>query len=583
MKKGNPHIALIGGGPSALFIYKRLVESGRGYNVTIFEKGQRLGAGMPYSANGSNPEHVTNVSANEIPELLAPPGQWLSDGIKNVRDNTSFFDKPFSPYRVFPRLVFGDYLEDQFYSLLAQGEAQGINNRIKLNTSVADIQHLTSHINVITSDGKEHAFDKVILCTGHQFPTGLDEHSTGVYRSPYPPNKLSRVFNHPVALKGASLTAVDAIKTLARANGTFAEKHDGSFEYTRSPDSPEFKIVLHCRSGMLPAVRFHLEDTRLKNPSLLSPTQIDRHRKNNDGYLSLDYIFEKDFKEPLASSDPDFYRIIKDLTMEQFVAEMLKMRQGHNPFEVMRRECAEARVSIERRQSVHWKEMLGVLSFALNYPAKYFSAEDMLRYKATLQPLIGLVIAYIPQSSCRELLALHEAGCLEMISVGWESEIVPYGTNGITYHYFNDAGTEVTTWYQTFVDCTGQPHVEFNDFPFQSLVREGSLRQATLMFRDAEEGKRYQTLHPNMTETGRDGMIYLRVPGIAINDNFQVIGTDGIANSDIYMMAVPCMGGYNPDYSGLDFAEEASKRIIESMTGIHQSRKDKIENTLEVA
>jgi hypothetical protein len=30
-------------------------------------------------------------------------------------------------------------------------------------------------------------------------------------------------------------------------------------------------------------------------------------------------------------------------------------------------------------------------------------------------------------------------------------------------------------------------------------------------------------------------------------------------------MAVPYIGGYNPDYSGLDFCEEASEKIIKSM------------------
>lgn len=31
------------------------------------------------------------------------------------------------------------------------------------------------------------------------------------------------------------------------------------------------------------------------------------------------------------------------------------------------------------------------------------------------------------------------------------------------------------------------------------------------------------------------------------------------------MMAVPYIAGYNPDYSGLDFCEAASKFIVESI------------------
>ncbi len=61
-------IAILGGGPSGLFMFKRLVEAGRtDIEVTIFEKKNRLGSGMPYSADGASDEHITNVSGNEIP------------------------------------------------------------------------------------------------------------------------------------------------------------------------------------------------------------------------------------------------------------------------------------------------------------------------------------------------------------------------------------------------------------------------------------------------------------------------------------------------------------------------------------
>ncbi len=52
------------------------------------------------------------------------------------------------------------------------------------------------------------------------------------------------------------------------------------------------------------------------------------------------------------------------------------------------------------------------------------------------------------------------------------------------------------------------------------------------------------------------------MPGIQINDYFQVIDQYGAANTQIYIMAVPHIAGLNPDYSGLDFCEEASKRIM---------------------
>ncbi len=62
--------------------------------------------------------------------------------------------------------------------------------------------------------------------------------------------------------------------------------------------------------------------------------------------------------------------------------------------------------------------MLAALSIALNYPAKHMSAEDMLRLKKHLLPLVSTVIAFIPQSSAQELLALHKAGKLDLVADG---------------------------------------------------------------------------------------------------------------------------------------------------------------------
>ena len=69
----------------------------------------------------------------------------------------------------------------------------------------------------------------------------------------------------------------------------------------------------------------------------------------------------------------------------------------------------------------------------------------------------------------------------------------------------------------------------------------------------------------NLIEKNLDGSYSLKVSGIAINDNFQIIDQYGAYNDSIYIMAVPYIGGFNPDYSGLDFCEAASQRIVEDI------------------
>ena len=72
-------IAMIGGGPAALFMVKRLVDADRNdYQIDIFERKSRLGEGMPFSVEGANREHLTNVSDSEVPDLVTSIEDWLS-------------------------------------------------------------------------------------------------------------------------------------------------------------------------------------------------------------------------------------------------------------------------------------------------------------------------------------------------------------------------------------------------------------------------------------------------------------------------------------------------------------------------
>lgn len=561
--KTTKRIAILGGGPSGLFLFKRLVESGvADLDITIFERKKKLGEGMPYSRDGANDEHITNVSSNEIPMLATSLNEWIKSVPKDTLDKFHIDPTRFNEYKVLPRLLFGQYLSAQFDLLQKQAREKGLTYQILYNTEVTDvIDHPEQGIVTVEINKQEQLeFDYVVMCTGHNWPIRHEGQIPGYFDSPYPPVKLSLQLNHPVAIKGSSLTAVDAIRTLSRYNGIYEKDASGKLHYRLLEESPQFKLVLHTRNGMLPAVRFHLEDSHLSNDSLLSKEEIAAHMEDNDGFLSLDFIFEKDFKAPIKEKEPEFYEQIKDLSLEEFVDAMMALREELDPFQLLKAEYAEAEKSIRRKQSVYWKEMLGVLSFALNYPAKHLSAEDMQRLQHSLIPLISIVIAYIPQSSCEELMALHQAGVLDLIPVGQESEVEPVAEGGALYKYTDENGKRQTVHFNTYVDCVGQPHLSFSDFPFKSLISDGVITPAKLKFRSASEGRRALENGKDVAED-QHGHYYLRVAGITINDHFQVVDAYGALNERIYIMAVPYIGGYNPDYSGLDFSEAASAAI----------------------
>lgn len=556
-------IAIIGGGPTGLLMFKRLIHTVHSNTtIEIFERKEQLGAGMPYSAEGALEEHVTNVSGNEIPEMVETVGGWIAAHQASVPERFDVDVENFNEYKVLPRLLFGKYLSDQFDELLAIAGQNGINVNVHYGQEVVDIEDdpIARQIRVATHE-REHWYNKAIICTGHFWPKKLEGSYRGCFDSPYPPRKIAHRTNHPVALRGSSLTAIDAIRMLARQNGKFTTDITGKLRYQLDEESCNFRIIMHSRNGLLPAVRFHLEDSHLSKESILSATEIAEVRQHNEGFLPLDYVFQRNFMDGIKARHPIFYGLVKELSMERFVEMMMFQRERTSPFELLEQELQQADQSIAEREPIHWKEMLAVLSFAMNYPAKYFSAEDMERLKKTLMPLISVIIAFAPQSSVRELLALYRSGVLRIISVGEDSRIEPLAEGGIRYHFINPEGEQEVHAYATFVDCIGQPHLDFEDLPYAGLLARKSVSHARLKFRDQKLGEQRHREGKGKTIVDNAGIYHLLVPGVAINDHFQVVGEDGNANDRIYMLAVPFIGGYNPDFSGLDFGEEASKRV----------------------
>lgn len=551
-----------------MFMYKRLVESGlNNLEIHIFEKGERLGAGMPYSAVGANDEHITNVSANETPEMVTSIKAWIRSVPKGVLGKYRIDADNFNEYKTLPRLLFGRYLTDQFKLLIRRARELNIHTTISFNSIITDIiDHPDLFVSdVVINDGEVLTFDRLIICTGHLWPRKHEPSVPGYFDSPYPPSKLQHRTDHPVAIRGSSLTAVDAIRTLSRSNGKFTKNKDGILTYKLDNESAAFRMVMHSRNGLLPALRFHLEDFHPAKNTILTAKDVAQIRERNDGFVPLDYIFERNFKAGICKNDPEFYALIKDMSIEAFVVRMMELRERVDAFDLLEAECAEADKSIKRRQSIYWKELLGELSFALSAPAKYFSAEDMIRLRQVLMPLISVVIAHLPQSSAAEMLALHRAGCLDIITVGDDSEVAAQETGGALFKYTDEAGNAVSQLYETFIDGIGQPALSFNDLPFKSLIAAKTVSPARLYFRDRAEAE-LQMHHGNQqVRADRDGRHYLVVPGIAINDRFQAVDDYNAFNDRIYVMAVPFIGGFNPDYSGLDFCEVASKVIAASL------------------
>jgi len=145
---------------------------------------------MPYGHDGSADEHVTNVSGNEIPELHADMADWVKKVPKDTLDKYHLDPGKFNDYKVLPRLLFGQYLGDQFKVLLQQAKEVGLKTRVYYNTIVLDIVDQPDHqqVQVLTNKGAD-IYDHVIVCTSHLWPKKHEGRVPGWFDSPYPPER----------------------------------------------------------------------------------------------------------------------------------------------------------------------------------------------------------------------------------------------------------------------------------------------------------------------------------------------------------------------------------------------------------
>jgi len=463
--------------------------------------------------------------------------------------------------------LLGNYLEHLFKYYITTLIKRGIKVKSNINTEVTDIK-VTDQLSyqIITDTDDYHNADIVILCTGHHWPKTYEDQVSDWYDSPYPPSKFNSPFNGSVAIRGSSLTAVDVVKTLARINGSFLAEEDGQLSYQLNPQSLQFKMTLFSTGGFLPALRFHSDGEAYSSSWVMSLKDIYEYKNNNNGFVDLDYVFDLNFKQALKLKDPGFYDKIKDLSLEAFVEEMMSLRQDLDSFELFKAEYREAEKSIRRRQSVSWKEALAAFSYAMNYPAKHFSAEDMIRLRKSMLPLISVIIASLPQSSYREMMALYEKGVLDLVQVDKESFVIPNGKEGAIYNYTSVDNQRIEGKYPLYIDAVGQQAFNWGDLPFEGLKQKNMLSPAYLDFKDNQNALELLNETENQVYQGYNDNYYLRLPGLKINDYFQALNAYGQIINNLYIMAVPFIGGLNPDYSGLDFCDTAAERIIHSIS-----------------
>lgn len=568
-------LAIIGSGPSALYLLKHLFDhadllSPPLREITLFEKSPLTGAGMPYSPLTTDRYNMSNISSEELPDLPVTFAAWLRAQGPAVLDELGIRHDEIREDEVYSRLALGQYLQAQHHLLTAWFMDAGIRVHHQAGCEITDVRSDAkgSRVTLVTATGDVLDFDRVVIATGHYWPN-RDKPESGFYASPWPMAKLlpedGKHHNFTIGTLGASLSAFDVISSLAHRHGDFIPSRKG-LTYRPHPGTEEFKIVMHSAQGLLP----HLQFDQV-NPFREIYRHVDRDGMvallDKKGFLRIETYFDQICRPVLREAFekdemPDMVKRLADagFGLLDFVEAMSDQHDYDNAFEGMRTEMVEAEESVKQHRPIHWKEVIDDLMYTLNFHASFMPAEDHLILQGKVMPFLMNVIAAMPLPSGNSILALYDAGKLAMVS-GRVTLPDEQPEPGVTTIEVDDQGEKSTHRYRMFVDCSGQRPLELDDYPFPSLVKKKATRKARAAF--VKAGDVAQVPEEKKEHVFKDdGQWLYHTGGIDIDSTYRLIGEDGQPNPRIYDIAFPHTTGLRPYSYGLQACNHTAAIVV---------------------
>lgn len=573
---GFGQMAIVGCGPTSIYLLKNILEQVQQLKpfieqITIFEKERIMGMGMPYHPTYTDKYNLANISSEEIPVLLQSFGDYLRELNKDELIDLNITDCTIDDSKVYSRLALGHYFSNQYKAFIEQISGEGIPIYEYDDSEVLDIQKLGNHkYKIIDRKKRETIFSTVVIATGHNFK-GPDRPESGYYASPWPIHKIvptdDKLYNFPIGTLGASLSAFDVVTSLAHRHGKF-KRENNKLVFEQSKQALNFKLVMHSAEGWLPHLQYEQ-----KEPF----REIYRHFKkeelfqllSEDGKLDLQVYFQKLCRPALLKAlvKDNLLEIVDKLrngcTLEEFIEIMSQRHEYINSFEGMKQEYMEAQEKIEKRIPVYWMETLDDLMYSLNYHAELLAAEDHIFLHKKMMPFLMNVIAALPLQSAEILLALYDSGSIALEEGKVEICDKSYLQNKTCIKVKNEKEGCKEICYDMFINCSGQKGLELEDFPFESLKKQGVVRAASAEF-NTKEKQNIRSLKDKDKILKRKDTYCLKLSGIDIDSGYRTINTKGETNQGLYDINFTHTNGLRPYSYGLQACHATSLILVES-------------------
>lgn len=459
------NIAIVGTGPTGLYTLFALIGQKREMSVTVFEKGDRAGVGMPYNDGDNIRLMLANIASIEIPPIgesyLAWVGRQSPERLRRFGVNPTLVDE-----RTFlPRLLLGEYFRDQFFWPMSHASELGVTVTVREKCEVTDIDPRTDGVWVSSSCIDEaERFDMAVIATGHVWPDET-ESSRSYFPSPWSGLVDAAIPAVDVGILGTSLSAIDAAMAVATQHGMFWQDEEGSLHFARDDGSEGLAITLMSRSGILPEADFWCPIPYEPLQILTTDAVAAEIAKGSDGLL--DRVFGLMAGE-IAEADPSWAMRINltERTVDDFGEAYFADRKAHDPFRWAEYNLAVVEKNKADKFTVPWRYAILRAHEVVQEIVVHLTEVDRNRFDTGLRNVFVDNYAAIPSESIRRILALREAGIIEIIELGSDYTKVRH-----------DAATEITVngktrRYAVYIDARGQRPLKSKDLPFPSLRRQ---------------------------------------------------------------------------------------------------------------
>lgn len=458
-------LCIVGSGAMGTYLVKRLVSQSVPVSIEVFEATDEAGTGMPYR-HGMNADYMLcNAFSREIPPVTQSLIKWLEAQPPREISEWELSAHDLSPRAFYPRTLIGEYLASEFDDLCAMARNAGFDLTISTGCKVRDIAIDGSRTLVTCSkDGKElqKHFDIVVVATGHKWPEApmIDE---AHLVSPWPYTNIEALPEGRIGVLGSSLSAIDVVVALGHAHGRFEEHSDHIAWYPNTTDSG-LRVTMVSRSGVMPEGDFYYPFPYEPLVHITEEAVAEEIAKGTNGLLQRTFDL---LCAELDAADPEYLQELGEdsRTLEGFAPGYFSHRQRIGGLAAVKDNLAEVRKSMQNRQTVPYRYALLRGHEVFGNILQHLSEEDYDRFSKTLMPVFGDCYAAVPHVSLARVVAMYEAGVLELLATAENAHFTQSEDGPISVETEDGVRT-----FEAMVDARGQSAEPLSELPFPSLA-----------------------------------------------------------------------------------------------------------------